>query len=89
MNRSPYWRIFPDSTLSAFHDGEGWCIQAERPGGTVSVRSLYGGCAHGAWGSRGGREGARLQGRAAQAELMPGSLVRPAPICRQAFSGGG
>jgi hypothetical protein len=25
-------RIFPNSVLSAFHDSEGWCIKAERPG---------------------------------------------------------
>lgn len=26
-------RIYPDSVLSAFHDGDGWCIRAERDGG--------------------------------------------------------
>jgi hypothetical protein len=25
-------RIFPDSVLSAFHDGKGWLIKAERHG---------------------------------------------------------
>jgi hypothetical protein len=28
----PKQRIYPDSTLSAVHDGEGWCIKAERHG---------------------------------------------------------
>jgi hypothetical protein len=35
-------RIFPDSVLSAFHDGKGWCIKADRLG---EASYLFGGYA--------------------------------------------
>ena len=31
-HRHPKSMLFPDSILSAHHDGEGWCIRAERLG---------------------------------------------------------
>lgn len=34
-------RIFPDSVLSAFHDGNGWCIKAERSGEAPYLFGCY------------------------------------------------
>ena len=76
-------RIFPDSVLSAFHDGEGWLIKAERHGEAPYYFGAYAIDARTAhWTAGEVARGYGLHGRAFPAELM---AVRSAKSGARAF----